>query len=159
MVGRGGGGAAFATSAVADGDDHGPIVGLGIIPGAKPEAPRAAGRRAGQRRVSATGGGGLLRGLAAALAWGAAGIAMGTRFLMTAKSPVPRSTLAKYQEVQDAARIRASTAVDGMPQRMIDNPYLEKLEGGSGLRRLFVALASAWRWKQRTGMSVLHMLR
>ncbi|WP_043767847.1 NAD(P)H-dependent flavin oxidoreductase [Algiphilus aromaticivorans] len=99
------------------------------------------------------------RGLAAALAWGAAGIAMGTRFLMTAESPVPRSTLAKYQEVQDAARIRASTAVDGMPQRMIDNPYLEKLEGGSGLRRLFVALASAWRWKQRTGMSVLHMLR
>ena len=84
---------------------------------------------------------------------------MGTRFLMTAKSPVPRSTLAKYQEVQDAARIRASTAVDGMTQRMIDNPYLEKLEGGSGLRRLFVALASAWRWKQRTGMSVLHMLR
>ena len=99
------------------------------------------------------------RGLAAALAWGAAGIAMGTRFLMTAESPVPRSTLARYQEVRDAARIRASTAVDGMPQRMIDNPYLERLERGSGLRRLFVALGSAWRWKQRTGMSIAHMLR
>jgi NAD(P)H-dependent flavin oxidoreductase YrpB (nitropropane dioxygenase family) len=33
------------------------------------------------------------RGLLAALSWGAEGIAMGTRFLMTAESPVPRETL------------------------------------------------------------------
>ena len=32
------------------------------------------------------------RGLVAALAWGAAGIAMGTRFLLTAESPVPSVT-------------------------------------------------------------------
>ena len=58
------------------------------------------------------------------LAFGAAGIAMGTRFLMTAESPVPRETLQRYLDVNDPAKIRASTAVDGMPQRMIDNPYL-----------------------------------
>ena len=36
------------------------------------------------------------RGLAAALAFGAAGIAMGTRFLMTRESPVPDATKARY---------------------------------------------------------------
>ena len=104
--------------------------------------------------VVAAGGFHSGRGLAAALAFGAAGIAMGTRFLMTEESPVPRSTLQKYIEVNDPARIRASTAVDGLPQRMIDNPFLLKLESGGLLRRLFVALASAWHWRAHTGMSL-----
>ncbi len=99
------------------------------------------------------------RGLAGALAFGAAGIAMGTRFLMTSDSPVPRSTLQRYIEVKEPANIRASTAVDGMPQRMIDNPMLLSLERGGPLRRLYVALRSAWRWKARTGMTVGHMLK
>jgi len=99
------------------------------------------------------------RGLAAALAFGAAGIAMGTRFLMTEESPVPRTTLQRYLAVKEPAQIRASTAVDGMPQRMIDNPMLLKLESGGLLRRLFVALGSAWRWRTHTGMSPLQMLR
>ncbi|MDP9139289.1 MAG: nitronate monooxygenase [Pseudomonadota bacterium] len=99
------------------------------------------------------------RGLAAALAYGAAGIAMGTRFLMTEESPVPRATLEKYIAVNDPAQIRASTAVDGMPQRMIDNPYLLKLESGGRLRRLFVALNSAWAWRAHTGMTFAHMAR
>ena len=98
------------------------------------------------------------RGLAGALAFGAAGIAMGTRFLMTAESPVPRETLQRYLDVNDPAKIRASTAVDGMPQRMIDNPYLLSLERGGLLRRLFVALASAWSWRAQTGMTVAQML-
>jgi len=99
------------------------------------------------------------RGLAGALAYGAAGIAMGTRFLMTADSPVPQSTLQKYVAVKEASQIRASTAVDGMPQRMIDNPFLLRLEAGGLLRRLFVALSSAWAWRQHTGMSVAHMAK
>jgi NAD(P)H-dependent flavin oxidoreductase YrpB (nitropropane dioxygenase family) len=99
------------------------------------------------------------RGLAGALGFGAAGIAMGTRFLMTAESPVPRETLARYLAVKDPSQIRASTAVDGMPQRMIDNGYLLSLESGGPLRRLFTALASAWRWKARTGMSTVYMMR
>lgn len=99
------------------------------------------------------------RGLAGALAFGAAGIAMGTRFLMTAESPVPRETLAKYIAVKEPAQIRASTAVDGMPQRMIDNPFLLKLESGGLIHRLFVALSSAWRWRAHTGMSIAHMAK
>ncbi|SFF57214.1 Nitronate monooxygenase [Fontimonas thermophila] len=99
------------------------------------------------------------RGLAAALAYGAVGIAMGTRFLMTAESPVPRATLQHYLDVKDPARIRTSTAVDGLPQRMIENPVLRRLESGGTLRRLGVALASAWRWRAHTGMSLAHMVR
>lgn len=99
------------------------------------------------------------RGLAGALAYGAAGIAMGTRFLMTSDSPVPRETLKKYVEINDPARIRASTAVDGMPQRMIDNPFLLRLEAGGLLHRLYVALVSAWKWRAHTGMSLAHMMK
>ncbi|MGB0219399.1 MAG: NAD(P)H-dependent flavin oxidoreductase [Sinimarinibacterium flocculans] len=109
--------------------------------------------------VVAAGGFHSGRGLAGALAFGAAGIAMGTRFLMTAESPVPRTTLQRYVDVNDPARIRASTAVDGLPQRMIDNPFLLKLERGGLVRRLFVALSSAWRWRAHTGMTVSHMAR
>jgi nitronate monooxygenase len=107
--------------------------------------------------VVAAGGFHSGRGLAAALAFGAAGIAMGTRFLMTAESPVPRATLQRYLDVKEPASIRASTALDGLPQRMIDNAFLLKLERGGLLSRLQVALHSAWLWRRQTGMSIGHM--
>ena len=99
------------------------------------------------------------RGLAGALAYGAAGIAMGTRFLMTAESPVPRATLERYQQITDPARIRVTTAVDGLPHRMLDNALVARLEGGGPLRQFWTALVSAWRWRARTGMSLAHMAR
>src|SRR3546814_3951623 len=46
-----------------------------------------------------------------------------------------------------------------MPQRMIDNPFLLKLESGGLIHRLFVALSSAWRWRAHTGMSIAHMAK
>src|SRR3546814_17111128 len=46
-----------------------------------------------------------------------------------------------------------------MPQRMIDNPCLLKLESGGLIHRLFVALASTWRWRAHTGMSIAHMAK
>ena len=99
------------------------------------------------------------RGLAGALAYGACGIAMGTRFLMTAESPVPRATLDRYLEIADPGQIRVTTAVDGLPHRMIGNELLGRLEGGGPLRQLGVALLSAWKWKARTGMSFAQMVR
>lgn len=98
------------------------------------------------------------RGLVAALAYGAQGIAMGTRFLMTRDSGVPAVTLERYLKVKDADRIRVSPLVDGMPQRMIDNEYLAMLERASGFKRLRIALASALRWKAQTGMTTGHAL-
>ena len=44
------------------------------------------------------------RGLAAALAYGASGIAMGTRFLMTSESPVPRAVLDRLSRDQGPDR-------------------------------------------------------
>ena len=87
------------------------------------------------------------RGLAvAALAFGAQGIAMGTRFLMTSDSGVPAATLERYVQVRDAEKIQVSFLVDGMPQRMIPNEYpsrcLEKASPLSGCASRFdLALA------------------
>ncbi len=109
--------------------------------------------------VVAAGGFSNGRGLAGALGYGAAGIAMGTRFLLTAESPVPKATLQKYLDTKDPALIRVSKAMDGLPQRMIDNPFLHRLESGGFLHRLLVALSSAWQWKAHTGMSTAHMVK
>lgn len=99
------------------------------------------------------------RGLAAALACGAQGIAMGTRFLLTEESPVPASTLERYLSVRDPARIRVSLAVDGLPQRVIDNPTLQRLERSGLICQVEQALRSAWYYKQQTGLSLYRLLR
>lgn len=56
------------------------------------------------------------RGLAAALAWGADGIAMGTRFLLTADSTVPDTIKQAYLATPVTGTV-VSTAIDGAPQR------------------------------------------
>ena len=93
------------------------------------------------------------RGLLAALAYGAQGIAMGTRFLMTRDSQVPEATLQRYVQTRDAEKIAISYLVDGMPQRMIPNEYLQMLEKASPLKRLRMALQLAMQWKAVTGMT------
>jgi len=108
--------------------------------------------------VIAAGGYSTGRGLAGALAAGAAGIAMGTRFLMTQESPTPLATLERYVNVTDPQQIRVTTAVDGMRHRMIENAFIKRLEQASAFGRLRIALGSAWQWKQQTGMSLGHML-
>ena len=98
------------------------------------------------------------RGLVAALAYGAQGIAMGTRFLMTSDSGVPAATLERYVKARDAERIRVSHLVDGMPQRMLENEYLAMLEKASAFKRLRIAITSALQWKAQTGMTAGHAL-
>lgn len=99
------------------------------------------------------------RGLVAALAYGAQGIAMGTRFLMTKDSGVPAVTLERYVKARDAERIRVSHLVDGMPQRMLENEYLAMLEKASPFKRLRIAIASAMQWKAQTGMTSAQALK
>lgn len=98
------------------------------------------------------------RGLLAALAFGAQGIAMGTRFLMTSDSGVPEVTLKRYLATKDAEKIQISHLVDGMPQRMIPNEYLAMLEKASSFKRLRIALSLALQWKAQTGMTMQHAL-
>jgi nitronate monooxygenase len=83
-------------------------------------------------------------------------MAMGTRFLMTSDSGVPAATLQRYLTTRDPERIRISTLVDGMPQRMIPNEVLERLEQAAPLRRTLIALRTALQWKAHTGMSLRH---
>jgi NAD(P)H-dependent flavin oxidoreductase YrpB (nitropropane dioxygenase family) len=99
------------------------------------------------------------RGLVAALAWGADGIAMGTRFLMTAESPVPRATLQRYIDCANPGEIIVSRAMDGLPQRMIMNELLAEMERAGTLRKLWIALRNGLAFRRHTGASVLGLLR
>ena len=98
------------------------------------------------------------RGLAAALTYGAQGIAMGTRFLLTKESPVPPQTKERYVKatVDD---IFVTSKLDGLPQRMIRNAFTARLEKASGLSMWTNALSAAWRMKQLTGASMGDMIQ
>ena len=92
------------------------------------------------------------RGLAAALAYGAAGIAMGTRFLLTSDSPVPDEVKHLYL-VRGLDGTVVTTKVDGMPHRVLRTDLVNRLEQAGRLRSLLGALANARRFKALTGMS------
>lgn len=99
------------------------------------------------------------RGLAAALGYGAAGIAMGTRFLMTKESPVPRSALDRYLATKDPTLIRTTTAVDGMPQRFIENAEIKRLENMSLPARLAMSMKYARQWGKESGLGPIAMAK
>jgi len=98
------------------------------------------------------------RGLVAALAWGAAGIAMGTRFLLTAESPVPAVTTDRYLEA-GLGDVTVTTEIDGLPQRVIVNELLRRLEGAGPLTKLWLALGNALELRAASGVSPLALLR
>lgn len=100
--------------------------------------------------VIAAGGFADGRGLAAALAYGAVGIAMGTRFLMTAESPVPAASKTRYTAANTDAII-VTTKVDGIPQRMIRTPLLDRIEASGPLSMWLRALESGLEMKRQTG--------
>jgi NAD(P)H-dependent flavin oxidoreductase YrpB (nitropropane dioxygenase family) len=102
--------------------------------------------------VVAAGGYADGRGLAAALAYGAAGVAMGTRFLMTAESPVPAGVKAAYVKA-GTGDILVSTKVDGLPQRMIINPLLRRIEASGTWAMWRRALEAALAMKRQSGAS------
>ncbi|MET4708045.1 NAD(P)H-dependent flavin oxidoreductase [Endozoicomonas lisbonensis] len=98
------------------------------------------------------------RGLVAALAYGAEGIAMGTRFLMTADSPVPVQTLSRYVEENNPAKIIVSKAIDGMPQRMISNAFLGKLEKAGNWKRFLMAFGNGLAYRKYAGASITDLV-
>jgi NAD(P)H-dependent flavin oxidoreductase YrpB (nitropropane dioxygenase family) len=92
------------------------------------------------------------RGLAAALAYGAAGVGMGTRFLLTKDSTVPDAVKQKYLE-HDLDGTVVTTKVDGMPHRMLRTELVEELEETSALRRLGPTVRRTLEFKRMSGMS------
>ncbi len=109
--------------------------------------------------VAAAGGFKDGRGLLAALAWGADGIAMGTRFLMTEESPVPRETLQRYIDCKNPGDIIVSRAMDGLPQRMIMNELLASMEKAGPLKKLFIAVRSGLAFRRHTGASLPGLMK
>lgn len=99
------------------------------------------------------------RGLVAALSWGADGIAMGTRFLMTDESPVPRETLQRYVDCKNPGNIIVSKAMDGIPQRMIMNELLTELEKASTMRKLIIAMRNGLAFRKHTGATFFSLLQ
>jgi NAD(P)H-dependent flavin oxidoreductase YrpB (nitropropane dioxygenase family) len=98
------------------------------------------------------------RGLVAALAYGAAGIAMGTRFLMTRESTVPDEVKQAYLETTVTGTV-VTTAIDGYPQRVIRTPFVEALERSTTVVALARAARHAWDFRSFTGASMRGLLR
>jgi NAD(P)H-dependent flavin oxidoreductase YrpB (nitropropane dioxygenase family) len=98
------------------------------------------------------------RGLVAALAWGAAGVAMGTRFLLTKESTVPDLVKEIYlsKSVNDTV---VTQAVDGYPQRVIRTEVIDRLEQASALTRFPRALRNALEFRRLTGTSYRDLVR
>lgn len=92
------------------------------------------------------------RGLAAALAYGAAGIGMGTRFLLTEESTVPDAVKRRYLE-HDLNGTVVTTAVDGMPHRMLRTRLVEELAETGVLKRLPHTVRRTLGFKKMTGLT------
>nr|WP_107907100.1 nitronate monooxygenase [Streptomyces chartreusis] len=98
------------------------------------------------------------RGLVAALSYGAAGIAMGTRFLLTSDSTVPDAVKARYL----AATVRdvtVTTAVDGLPHRMLRTDLVDALERSGRARAFLHAVRRAAGYRKLSGTTWRRMLR
>ena len=92
------------------------------------------------------------RGLAAALSYGAAGVGMGTRFLLTEDSAVPDAVKQLYlSHGLDGTVVTAK--VDGMPHRMLRTPLVDPIAETSAIRRLGPTLRRTLEFKQQSGMS------
>ena len=108
---------------------------------------------AGNTSIPVIAGGGFFdgRGLVAALSYGAAGVAMGTRFLLTSDSQVPDAVKQQYLEkgLQDTV---VSTRVDGMPHRVLRTGLVNALESGSPVKGMVAAVQNANKFKAMTGM-------
>ena len=97
------------------------------------------------------------RGLVAALAYGAAGIAMGTRFLLTSDSTVPDAVKQVYL-ASGADGTVVTTQVDGVPHRVLRTSFVQGLESAAGWRRLTRAAANANAFRKLSGASWRSMI-
>lgn len=92
------------------------------------------------------------RGLAAALAYGAAGVGMGTRFLLTQDSSVPEAVKRLYLSYGLDGTV-VTSKVDGMPHRMLRTDLVDEVESGGRLRRLAPTARRTIEFKKASGMS------
>jgi len=92
------------------------------------------------------------RGLAAALAYGAAGVGMGTRFLLTSDSTVPDAVKQRYLSAGLTDTV-VTAKVDGMPHRMLRTDLVDSVEESSAMKRLGPTVRRTLAFKRMSGMS------
>lgn len=90
------------------------------------------------------------RGLVAALAYGASGIAMGTRFLLTSDSTVPDAVKQIYLS-KDVNGTVVTTQVDGVPHRVLQSDLVADLVKTNAVTSLPRAVRNAFAFKQLSG--------
>ena len=98
------------------------------------------------------------RGLVAALAYGADGIAMGTRFLLTQESHVPPAVKDRYTAASVFDTV-VTTALDGAPQRVIRTDIVDRIERSPRLLRFPRAAMATLRFRKETGTSLRDLVR
>ncbi|AXE25964.1 nitronate monooxygenase [Streptomyces globosus] len=98
------------------------------------------------------------RGLVAALSYGAAGMAMGTRFLLTSDSTVPDPVKARYLAA-GVGDVTVTRAVDGMPHRMLRTDLVAALERAGRAGALLRAVRHAAGFRRLSGLSWPRMVR
>lgn len=91
------------------------------------------------------------RGLAAALAYGAVGVGMGTRFLLTSDSSVPNEIKQMYLDAGLNGTIVTRKA-DGVPHRLLRTEFVEGLEATGGVKRLMSSAKRGLEFKKSSGM-------
>jgi NAD(P)H-dependent flavin oxidoreductase YrpB (nitropropane dioxygenase family) len=92
------------------------------------------------------------RGLAAALAYGADGIAMGTRFLLTSDSPVADAVKRVYLAA-DVTGTVVTSRVDGVPHRVLRTPLVDRLDRAGRLTGLGRSVRAAASFRGVSGLS------
>lgn len=97
------------------------------------------------------------RGLVAALALGAEGIAMGTRFLLTKESQVPDRVKQVYLDTKPDGTV-VTKAIDGYPQRVIRTRLIDQLEKANFLTRFPKAALNALSLMRVTGTSLPELI-
>ena len=90
------------------------------------------------------------RGLVAALAYGAEGIAMGTRFLLTSDSAVAREVKQVYLD-KGVADTVVTTEVDGVPHRVLRTEFVDELLKSRALGRMTRAVRNAIAFQKLSG--------
>ena len=98
------------------------------------------------------------RGLIAALAYGAAGIAMGTRFLLSQESTVPES-VKQYYLSRTVADTVVTARIDGVPHRVLRTEFVDELEKASSVSSVTRAIGNAFAFKKMSGVKWSTMVR
>jgi NAD(P)H-dependent flavin oxidoreductase YrpB (nitropropane dioxygenase family) len=98
------------------------------------------------------------RGLVAALAYGAQGIAMGTRFLLTKESPVAEAVKRRYLAASVLDTV-VTTEIDGVPNRVLRSGPVAALERAGTVTKAVDTARNAIAFRQLSGSSWRAMIR